>query len=181
MDYDEIVKDYLKVAQELYGPMVNEWNYSGIEFNNMVPHLRYFSDTGNLVVSLSQKARNDNVQFHFQLSHEICHMLYPTMDRVTNINKPTTVLNEGLSTYFSLLAIENLCNVQEVISNLEEYSNNYYQAFLLVAQLHQIDQGAVKKLRSIQPMLNELKEEDFEYAGLKIPKELVKQLLTVFK
>lgn len=181
MDYDDIVNDYLKVAQDLYGPMVNEWNYFGVEFNNMGPHLRYFTDTGNLVVSLSERSRNDNVQFHFQLSHEICHMLYPTMDKVTNINKPTTVLNEGVSTYFSLLAIENLCNVQEVISNLEEHSNNYYQAFLLLAQLHQIDRDAVKKLRIIQPMLNELTEVDFEKSEVTIPKNLVKQLLEVFQ
>lgn len=181
MNFDSIVNDYLEVAQNLYGPMKNDWNYFGLEFNDMGPHLRYFTNTGNLVISLSEKARNDNVQFHVQLSHEICHMLYPTMDKETHENPPASVLNEGVSTYFSFMAIENLCNVQDVISNIEQYSNNYYQAFLLVAKLHKIDREAIKKLRTIQPMLNKLTEADFEASGLQVPKELVVQLLKEFE
>lgn len=60
--------------------MVNQWSYCGIEINDHSPHLAYYPDTNEVAISLSERVKNDDIQLIFQLAHEVCHLLYPTMD-----------------------------------------------------------------------------------------------------
>ena len=180
MDIEEISQQYIAIAEELFGPMCSEWKYIGTEFNDMGPHLRYYPDSRSVAISLSEKARNDEIQLHFQLSHEVCHLLYPTTCVETSKQEKTITLNEGVSTYFSILAIEQFGVATEIIQNLRDCSPNYYDALALTCQLIEADNQAILKLRSVQPKLNEIEPQDFEMAGLDIPEELKSKLLGTF-
>jgi len=180
MDIEEISQQYITIAEEQFGPMCSEWKYIGTEFNEMGPHLRYYPDERSVAIPLSEKARNDEIQLHFQLSHEVCHLLYPTTCVETNKQERTSTLNEGVSTYFSILAIEQFGVTTEIIKKLRDYSPNYYDALALFCQLIEEDNQAILKLRSIQPKLNKIEAQDFEMAGLDIPEELNSNLLGTF-
>ncbi|QGW29789.1 hypothetical protein GLV81_18200 [Phnomibacter ginsenosidimutans] len=64
-------------ARSLLGDPINDWEFIGIEFNESHPHLRYYPSEGKISISLSLKAKYDEVQYIFQLSHELCHLFYP--------------------------------------------------------------------------------------------------------
>ena len=180
MDIEEISQAYLDIAQEQFGPMCSEWKYIGIEFNDMGPHLRYYPDFRSVAISLSNKARDDEVQLHFQLSHEICHLLYPTTCVETNEQECASTLNEGVSTYFSILAMEKFGVTDEVVDNLRDFSPNYFEALVLTCQLIEADHQAILKLRSVQPKLNKIVLEDFEKAGVDVSDDLKSALLSTF-
>ncbi|WP_261859279.1 hypothetical protein [Photobacterium sanguinicancri] len=180
MNIDEIASQYILAAEKLFGLMCSDWTYWGVEFNQQQPHLRYYPDTGNVAISLSERAKNDEIQLRFQLAHEVCHLLYPTMDKDTHIMEKTTFLNEGVSTYFSIFAIHELCNSQDIVNNLKEHNNDYYQSFFMVNELLTIDVDAIKKLRVVQPKLNRITSHDFELADVKIPEELISKLINTF-
>ena len=152
MDIEEISRQYIAIAEEQFGPMCSEWKYIGTEFNDMGPHLRYYPDTRSVAISLSERARNDEIQLHFQLAHEICHLLYPTTCVETSEQEKPTTFNEGVSTYFSILAIEKFGVTAEIIKNLRDYSPNYYDALTLTCQLLETDTQAILKLRSVQSL-----------------------------
>jgi hypothetical protein len=180
MDIEKISQQYIAIAEDLFGPMCSEWKYIGTEFNDMGPHLRYYPDERSVAISLSEKARNDEIQLHFQLSHEVCHLLYPTTCVETNNQEKTSTLNEGVSTYFSILAIKQFGVTTGIIENLRDYSPNYYDALALTYQLIEADNQAILKLRSVQPQLNKIEAQDFENAGLDISEELKSNLLSTF-
>lgn len=180
MDVEEISQQYIAMAEDLFGLMCSEWKYIGIEFNNMGPHLRYYANERSVAISLSEKARNDEIQLHFQLSHEVCHLLYPTTCVETNNHEKTSTLNEGVSTYFSILAMEKFGMTTQMIENLRDFSPNYYDAFALTCQLIEADYQAILKLRSVQPKLNKIEAQDFEIAGLDISEEIKSNLLSTF-
>ncbi|MEI7695748.1 MAG: hypothetical protein WCI64_08920 [Chlorobium sp.] len=180
LDIEQLGKQYLSFAEELFGTMSSDWEYGGIEINDNPPHLRYYPDIGKIVISLSEKVRNDDVQLCFQLSHEICHILYPVMNTDDIEIDKRTVLNEGISTFFSILVIKNLCDIQFIIDNLREYNTNYYGAYVLVNELMSLDFQAIKKLRIVEPMINLIKLNHFDDAGVILPIELKIQLLQKF-
>ena len=146
----------------------------------MGSHLRYYLDERWVAISLSEKARNDEIQLHFQLFHEIYHLLYPTTSVETRNQEKPTILNEGISIYFSILAIEQFGAAPEFIQNLRDHSPNYYDALALTCQLIEADNQAILKLRSVQPKLNEILHQDFESAGIEILEELKLKLLSAF-
>lgn len=179
-DIQAIADEYIEVAQENFGPMCSGWYYVGIEINDMGAHLRYYPKSKEVTISLSEKVRNDKVQLHFQLAHEVCHLLYPTMN-LNGEKEATTVLNEGVSTYFSIWAAGLFCSQEILINNIKQHSPNYYQAMILVNELLKNNQKAIKKLRMLEPYLNRLSCQHFEQSNILAPKMLVHELLTVFK
>lgn len=180
MDIEGVAQQYIAIAEEMFGPRCTEWKYIGTEFNDMSPHLRYYPDKLSVAISLSEKAMNDEIQLHFQLSHEVCHLLYPTRCIRTNKQEKTTVLNEGVSTYFSILAVQQFDLISEVVQNLQEYNSNYYDALILTCQLIEADSQAILKLRSIQPELNRVEAHHFAMAGLHISEGIKLKLLSQF-
>ncbi|MEZ0123129.1 MAG: hypothetical protein AB9Q22_08595 [Candidatus Reddybacter sp.] len=180
MDVNEIAKQYISIAEEQFGSMCSDWNYKGVEFNDQGPHIRYYPDEKNLTISLNENVRGNEVGLHFQLAHEVCHLLYPTRCAVTSGFEKTTVLNEGISTYFSIYAVQQFGQEADVIQNLKEHNSNYYNALAQTCELLQKDDKAIIKLRSIQPMLNKITVSDFELAGIDIPEPLKLSLLDTF-
>lgn len=169
-------------ATELLGNPIKEWQFTGIEFNDEQPHLRYFPSEGHIKISLSFKAKNDYQQYVFQLSHELCHLFYPKIEYPSLIEHSTLVINEGISTYFSIKNTGLLFNMEnELINNLKEHSPKYYNAFNLVSQLLDSDNHAIKKLRSHQPRIDLLKAKDFIEADINANEELIILLVEHFK
>ena len=179
-DIQVIADEYIHIAQENFGPMCSEWVYVGVEINDMGPHLRYYPEDGYVAISLSEKIKDDEIQLHFQLSHEVCHLLYPTMN-LSGEKESTTVLNEGVSTYFSLWATGRYCSQDLLIDNLKQHSSNYYRAMLSVHELLEIDQEAIKKLRMYEPKLNRLSFEHFEKSRVSASERLISDLLATFE
>lgn len=174
-----IADEYIGVAEEEFGPICSDWEYVGVEINNKGPHLRYYPNEGFVSISLSEKVQDDEVELHFQLAHEVCHLLYPTMN-LNGESEATSVLNEGVSTYFSILAVEQFGRANEIIENLREYNSNYYEALVLTCQMLKADPKAILKLRAIQPKLNKIERHDFELSDVKIPDDLKSKLLNTF-
>src|SRR5690242_11249901 len=50
----EMVDHYICQAEAFFGKMTSDWTYSGIESNDMPPHLLYFPETSSIVISLSE-------------------------------------------------------------------------------------------------------------------------------
>jgi len=160
--------------------MCSDWNYIGVEFNNMGPHLRYYPENGGVAISLSERDKEDEVQLHFQLAHEVCHLLYPTTN-LTGERGATTVLNEGVSTYFSVWAAGRFCSQDFLIDNLKQHSHNYYGAMVVVRELLEINHEAIKLLRKLEPQLNRLSFEHFKQAKIVASEALIHELLAVFE
>lgn len=173
-------KQYLDFAQTLFGKKTDDWGFIGVEFNDMGPHLRYYPDRKQVAISLRDTSINNNLEFHIQLSHEVCHLLYPTANIETGFHEKPTVLNEGVSTYFSVFVTKDIAGDIDVCKLLKESNPKYYMAMAEVIKLMNIDSQAIKKVRQIQPYLNKLTKESFTKAGLEIPEELLKNLLATF-
>lgn len=169
-------------AEEMFGPATSKWRYEGVIFQDHPPHLYYWPESGLIQISLSFKAVRDNVQRDFQLAHEVCHLLYPSMD-VGNPGKPeTNVINEGISTYFSMLIIGDYGEdvVNAAISSLASHSSRYLFALKEVIALLQTDKDAVKKIRQIQPMINEVTESELRVSGISLSDEAFVSLAEKF-
>jgi hypothetical protein len=180
MNIQATANEYINIAQEEFGPMCSEWRYVGVEINDMPPHLRYYHETASVSISLSKKVTSDETQLHFQLAHEVCHLLYPAMS-INGTKEATTVLNEGVSTYFSVWAAGRFCSQEYLINNLEQHSPNYFRAMTAVQELLKNDQEAIKKLRLLEPELNKLTHQHFEQAKALASKELISELLSSFE
>lgn len=179
-----LADDLLLTAESLFGPRAQtKWSFVGVEIHDGPPHLAYYPEQGWVAISLSTKAAEDSTQCIFQLAHEVCHLLYPTANRQTGCLPPTIVLNEGVSTYFSLLICERLKGTetyQTALSSLRSASPSYYQAMLLTDCLLSEDPDTIKKVRSVQPMLNDVTKEDFMTAGVCLRAEVASAILAVF-
>jgi len=179
-----LAEQLLSWAEGLFGPRVGTWNYVGVEVNDHPPHLVYYPEEGQFSISLSCKAIDDQFQCVFQLAHEVCHSLYPSADRNTGQIPATTILNEGVSTYFSVLAVAKLFGEEAssvALASLSDHSPGYFNALNLVSQLLEKDTARIRKLREIQPMLNDLLARDFERAAVGVEGSAIEILLSDFK
>ncbi|MRX45842.1 hypothetical protein [Pedobacter puniceum] len=169
-------------ANDLLGDPIKDWEFFGIEFNDDSPHLLYYPEEGKIAISLSLEAKNNEVQYVFQLAHELCHLFYPSIEFPSLKKSEMLVINEGISTYFSIKTTSSVYKNEEyLLKNLKNNSNNYYQAFKLVDQLIKIDLNSIKKLRLQQARLNYLKKNDFQNAQLALDSELIDSLLKPFQ
>jgi hypothetical protein len=175
-------KDFISLAEQLFGSMSSPWKYVGITFRDHPPHLYYFPEACEVQISLSLRSLGDEFQRDFQLAHEVCHLLYPSV-LPNNAAKPqTTVLNEGISTYFSVIVVGAYHGeeaAQIAIESLANHTPRYFFAFQQVSSLMQIDRDAIKKIRSIQPMINNVLPEDLRASGLELEDEHIDALLAV--
>jgi len=181
LNTSEIVEQYLSQAEDLFGPMVPYWTFRGVEFRDRGPHLAYYPESGEVAISLSERARNNEVQLRFQLAHEVCHLLYPSMDLKTQELDDINVLNEGISTFYSVLVFANTDLVGGIIDDLQTNSAHYFDAFVHVKDLLAVDIHAVRKLREIEPLINRVEHSHFDEAGVSITDEQVAWLLGTFK
>jgi hypothetical protein len=90
---------FLEKAEELFGPRDKSFTLLGTEFHDGPNRVIYpNANHDQIVILLSKEARGNHDQALFQLAHETVHVLAP-VDVGTS-----TVLEEGLATYFSLTA-----------------------------------------------------------------------------
>jgi hypothetical protein len=90
---------FLERAEELFGPRDKSFTLLGTEFHDGPNRVIYpNANHDQIVIQLSKEARGNHDQALFQLAHETVHVLAP-VDVGTS-----TVLEEGLATYFSLTA-----------------------------------------------------------------------------
>ena len=159
----------ISLAEQMFGPMRSPWKFAGVTFRDRPPHLYYFPEATSVQIALSPRAVGDDLQRDFQLSHEVCHLLYPSVDPAQPDVPRTIVLNEGISTYFSVIVVAADFGDQAAglaLESLATRSPNYFSAFELVLGLMQRDKDAIKKLRAIQPMINEVVTGDLLAADL---------------
>ncbi|WP_028572820.1 hypothetical protein [Desulfonatronum lacustre] len=172
----------ISIAEQLFGPMSSPWTYAGVTFRDQPPHLYYFPEATSVQIALSLRAVGDDLQRDFQLSHEVCHLLYPSIDPIQPDEPRTIVLNEGISAYFSVIVVATDYGDEAAgiaLENLATHSPNYFRAFKLVLALMQRDRDAIKKLRAIQPMINETVTQDLLAADLGLTQEEAEDLVAI--
>lgn len=180
-ELQELTNKLIDDAENLYGKSLDDWKFSGIEINDRPPFLKYYPETGDVTISLSKKVIDDNLQLIFQLSHEVCHLLHPSLEFPSLYQNQTLVINEGLSTYFSIIkSQEYFDNADHLIDNLKTYSTKYYDAFILVKSLIDLDNDAIKKLRKVKPRIDRLTLEDFKKTNLDIGVDFMNNLVRPF-
>jgi len=183
LDTAELYKlalNFLKIAQKLFGPKVEGWTFTGVEIKDKGPNLEYYPETGNITIVLSEKVIEDKIQLVFQLSHEAYHLLHPSRDFETNTLYPTTVFNEGLSTYFQVMMTSYQADEKFLLKDLKDNSPNYYNAFKLVENILNQDNLIVQKLRKQEPNIDRLLHDHFKKVKANTPKEIIEELLKPF-
>lgn len=167
--------EMLNLAEELFGKKNEDWTFIGIEFRQGGPYIRYYSKNKVSIVLSSDCSRTfpQSPKLYFQLSHETCHILYPTGKNDANI------LNEGISTYFSKIFVEKEYPKSKYAINAIEESI-YYEAFLLVEKLLDLDQDAIKKIRSLNRDISNISIEELKSLGFNLPNKDLMRLTEKF-
>lgn len=175
--------ELIACAQEMFGTMTSKWDYDGVAFYDHTPHLHYSPDMGTVQIRLSLRALDDEFQRDFQLAHEVCHLLYPSVALDYPTEPKTNIVNEGISTYFSVIAV-NLYHGEEAaelaLRSLQTHSPRYYYAYQQVSSLLNKDRDAVKKIRQVQPMVNDLTFDDISACGLSLSDNEIMSLIEAF-
>ena len=165
----------LNKAEDMFGERDKTWTFVGIEFYDDGPYIMYYPNkTVSIVLSTdSSKFYPNYPQLFYQLSHEVCHLLYPTGKRDANI------LNEGISTYFSKVYLDILFpNNDYAISNISK--SIYYRAYLLVEKLMQIDSESIKKIRKKNPQISYLTKEELQSLNFQLTDNEIEELISRF-
>ena len=180
---DVRAEELIAQAVQMFGPICPPWKFEGVIFADGGPHLLYYPETGGIQIALSLRAIDDDLQRDFQLAHEVCHLLYPAVDFNDPVKPKTNVLNEGISTYFSILIIASDYGEEAAISalkSLAEHSPKYFSAFRLVSALMQRDSNAITKIRKIQPLINKIRNADLRAVAVGLTDEQIETLVGCF-
>lgn len=163
--------------------MRSQWKYSGVIFRDHPPHLYYAPETTSVHISLSFRSINDDLQRDFQLAHEVCHLLYPSVEPDRPSKPQTNVINEGISTYFSVVIVDYFHGktaAQTILENLAQHSPKYFSAYQQVSTLLCQHLDAIKKIREVQPMINIVCKADLHASGLALTEERIDALVAIF-
>lgn len=186
---NEKARVLIGMAEAAFGPMSSDWSFGGVLFQDYGPHLSYLPMEGLVNISLSNKAKEAELQMDFQLAHEVCHLLWPAASFRPRAEyheqtiPNTNVINEGVATYFSVLILNHYYgreSAQEVLLGLHNTSPDYFIAFELVSDLMNKDANAIKRIRKTNPMINSVTIEDVRSAGLEISDDLAYKLTQPF-
>ena len=135
----------LREAEKRYGERDKKWTILGVEFTaEKQPQVwyPYSGDNENfIIVQLTQHASCNDKKALFQLSHEVIHLLSPAGGNVES-----TVLEEGLATYFSIQYLKqqgfdispdyiSSTSYQDAYAAVETLYNTYDNADSLIEQL----------------------------------------------
>ena len=160
VDCEQIAKqraeNFIKIAEEMFGPMHSSWRYAGVFFQDDAPLLSYAPRDGSVRIALSPRAKENIVVLDIELAHECCHLLwpvavYPPKELEENYVIPSAnVINEGISTYFSILMIDHFHGgdvSSSIMQKLQKGHPNYFISFRAVTDLLRADPNAVKKVQ----------------------------------
>jgi hypothetical protein len=169
-----------RVAQLIFGEAMDEWTFGGVESADRTS-LNYYRGDGVVKIGINKLVIHNPQLYIFHLSHEVCHLLHPGDEYPGTASHSTLVINEGISTWFQLLIMQNnYHNAHLFAQELKEFAPLHYHAYLLVDKLLEHNTDAVKLLRKVQPRIDRLVADDFEKAGVLVPMELKRQLLEQF-
>ena len=139
----------LHLAEERFGPRDNSYTILGIEFVADGPRIWYPGNCRHIAIQLSLESLHDEVCACYELAHETIHLLSPTG------TDQTTVLEEGLATYYSRQYLEeNFC-----IDWSNSGEKNYDFACEMIESLLTLDPLSIKTLRAVEPRLSEIGED----------------------
>lgn len=163
--------EMLRMAEYLYGKRDRSYTFLGFEFIPANTRLVHNEERKELIIQLNTLYLNDPILVYCSLAHECIHLLSP----LPNPKAETTVLEEGLATFFAAAYMLFVHNQRITISDAP-----YLRARLLVGKLLDIDRFAIKKLRQKQPTLSLISKNLIlrKYPGL--PEEVATHLTQEF-
>lgn len=135
----------IRMAEELYGKRDRSYAFLGFEFTKANTRLRHMEATKELVIQLSVDSLHNPMEVYASLAHECIHLLSP----LPNPQAGTTVLEEGLATFFAEVYMLFMHKWYQPID-----APRYRYAQALVGKLLEVDRQAIKKLRRKQPVLS---------------------------
>lgn len=162
----------------MFGPPRGDWALGKVRIADLGPRTIYLADARTIDIHLSPRAKNDFMQTMYQLSHEVCHTLHPSRDAFSLIADETSVLNEGISTWFYCFICDQF-GFAEIVRAITAQTP-YEYPMRLVTELMAIDGDSVKNLRARQPFIDRLQSTDLADAGVLIPEELARSLTRPF-
>ena len=174
---------FLEEAQEMFGDKILGWEFSGIEIGRK-PSLKYYPLEGQVAIVLSENVKENAIQLAFELSHEVCHLLHPSMNHQTMELYATTFMNEGVATFFQIHIMEMtelLIDKEPMVLQLKDHSLPYYKAYCLVQELLSIDPEIIKNLRKIEPRIDFIQRHHFATLDLPVPEDLIGNLIKPFE
>jgi hypothetical protein len=137
-------------AQELYLPRDEAFRFDGARAADCGPHIRFHLDGVGVGFELDRAALNDQHLAHYQVAHEIIHMLAPDRHETGAI-----MLEEGLATHFSIYGpdFENPGYRQTLIDwfHTPEAPTNYRDALAAFEKLNGTEPNAIILLRKKEP------------------------------
>lgn len=137
----------IELAEDLCGERLPEYTFRGVKFKDVLqPHIEI--NGKDLVIYLTSKSSEDFDEACCECAHEVIHLISPYVEEGETAS---TVLEEGLATYFQALIYNNWAN-KGFIPKLVEYD----MAFTHVAQLLKLCPNAIKILRAKEPIIGRI-------------------------
>jgi len=143
--------EIFNMAEDYFGKAEKEWSFIGIEFKDDGPYIMYYPNN-KISIVLSTGCSNNFQQLFFQLSHETCHLLYPTGKKDANI------LNEGIAVCFSV--VYDRYKFKNSTYAINALTDKYREAYNLVSKLLAIDKDAIKKIRSVYSNISNISKDE---------------------
>jgi hypothetical protein len=178
MDLDDYCGKLREIAEGMFGPARRDWTLGTVRIGDFGPCTIYCPELRQIGIQLSPRAENDLLQTTYQLAHEVCHTLHPSRDGETMTAEATSVLNEGISTWFSCLICDKLGWGEE--ARISTARTRYAEPMRLVSAMVEIDSESVRKIRAYQPYIDRLSPQDFGNAGVIVPHGLAHSLTRPF-
>lgn len=181
-DYQKLQPQYLAKAEKMFGPKT-EYSFIGVYYHALGPRTilceKDQKGTMYYMIQLCRQGAENLIDGIFQLSHEVVHLLSPVeIDKEEN---QVNYLEEGMAVYFSKVITESETGDVGFCEAAIAKHPQYLKAYELYSALIVIDNNAVIKLRQITPVIANIQPQDFAAADLKIPEQLIHELLTKFK
>ena len=173
------VAQALKEAEKHYGKRDKSWTILGVEFTSKGQPQVWYPYSGDnekfIIVQLTQQASCNDKEALFQLSHEVIHLLSPAG------GEKTTVLEEGLATYFSIQFVR-----QQGYEISADYigSPSYraaYDAVLSLYESHEDADKLIELLRLEYSTLSQLSKQQIMQVITGIDESLAERLAAKFK
>jgi hypothetical protein len=159
----------LQVSQEMFGSRDLSYTLLGVEFSEGGPQTWYPGNCKHIVIQLGLECINDVVQACYELAHECTHLLSPLGGNYS------TVLEEGLATYFSEFYVK-----QHIGRDYHAGMESYKSACSKVKFLLNIDPDAIKKLRIEQPAISLISKDLILKNYPQVPEEMAESLAEKF-
>ena len=128
----------LREIENLYGERDKSWTFVGVEFEIGGPQIWFPGNCGNIAIQLNINALYNEVLAHYQLAHEVIHLLAP------DSNRGAPNIEEGLATVYS----EDFVMREHRVSNLTTMAS-YIEVAKSVRELLDFDGESIKKLRTV--------------------------------